>query len=234
MVQIKLSVALILAAASAIVPVASLPVPSKRVENSSQLGRSKTLPSIVTSRWVYIQWSFMTLMLLNALPIICSIAPVKNPIMKCQGAQLWAREYMIVCQCSIFDFVADIWYSQQHGSILELSAVDLNRFRTFQNANKQLQAAFKFTQSKKRLEGRNSDDDVISAPAWDVRVIAGGDWSRRQKNWTKHLQPALPNLDIHPLWVTPAECGSRREPTKASVGPRLVTCDNAYIFSQHI
>jgi hypothetical protein len=45
--------------------------------------------------------------------------------------------------------------SQQQGSILELSPVDLNRFRTLQSANKQLQAAFKL--SKKR--GRNSDDD---------------------------------------------------------------------------
>ena len=44
---------------------------------------------------------------------------------------------------------------QQHGSILELSAVDLNRSCTLQNVNKQLQAGFK--QSKKR--GRNSPDD---------------------------------------------------------------------------
>jgi hypothetical protein len=45
--------------------------------------------------------------------------------------------------------------SQQRDSVLELSPVDLNRFRTLQNANKQLLAAFKL--SKKR--GRNSDDD---------------------------------------------------------------------------
>ena len=47
---------------------------------------------------------------------------------------------------------------QQQGSFLELSAVDLNRFRTLQNANKELQAAFK--QSRKR--GRNLDDDGAS------------------------------------------------------------------------
>jgi hypothetical protein len=45
--------------------------------------------------------------------------------------------------------------SQQRGSILELSPMDLIKFRTLQNANKQLQAAFKL--SKKR--GRNSDNE---------------------------------------------------------------------------
>lgn len=45
--------------------------------------------------------------------------------------------------------------SQQQASILELSPADLDRFRTLQKADKQLQTAFKL--SKKR--GRNSDDD---------------------------------------------------------------------------
>ena len=37
--------------------------------------------------------------------------------------------------------------SRQQGSILELSSVDLNRFRTLQNSNKQLQAAFKLSKT---------------------------------------------------------------------------------------
>ena len=70
-------------------------------------------------------------------------------------ATFQTRQYLLL---SSFHFLTLLDYkdsSQQQGSILELSTVDLNRFRTLQNANKQLQAAFKL--SKKR--GRNSDDD---------------------------------------------------------------------------
>ena len=45
--------------------------------------------------------------------------------------------------------------SQQQASILELSPADLNRFRTLQKADKQLQAAFKLSEKR----GGNSDND---------------------------------------------------------------------------
>ena len=45
--------------------------------------------------------------------------------------------------------------SQQQGSTLELLPQDLNRFRTLQKVNKELQAALKLSQKR----GRQSDDD---------------------------------------------------------------------------
>ena len=54
--------------------------------------------------------------------------------------------------CRIFDYKE---FSQQQGSILELSPEDLNWFRTMQKADKELQAALKLS----RKRGKNSDGE---------------------------------------------------------------------------
>ena len=65
------------------------------------------------------------------------------------------QEFQLLSSLHFLTLLDDKESSQQRGSILDLSPVDLNGFRTLQNADEQLQAAFKL--SKKR--GGNLDED---------------------------------------------------------------------------
>ena len=65
------------------------------------------------------------------------------------------RQYMLLLSINFLTLLDYKESSQQQGSILELSHDDLNRFRTLQKADKQLQAALKLS----RKRGKNSDDE---------------------------------------------------------------------------
>jgi len=65
------------------------------------------------------------------------------------------RQFLLLSSIHFLTLVDYKELSQQRGSILELSPEDLNRFRTLQKANKQLQAALKLS----RKRGGKSDGE---------------------------------------------------------------------------